>query len=137
MTTYIDANVFIYAAIGDEADPKTHYAKEILKKIVAGKEIAYTSILTVDEIVWVFLKRTKDRNFAITQGIRLHQLPITLLPMSISVSLSSLQFMKKYAHLGPRDALHLATSVEQGIHHFVSDDSDFDNITEIKKIKLE
>ena len=49
--------------------------------------------------------------------------------------LTALEFMEKYK-LKPRDAFHVAIMENFGIKEIVSDDSDFDKVREIKRIKL-
>lgn len=136
MSTYIDANVFVFAALNTLDDPRTIKAKEILQNIADGKETGYTSLLTIDEVIWAIMKSRKDRKLAIEQGARLHQLPIKFIPLITSISLRALKLMQKY-NINPRDALHAASCIEVKADKIISDDADFDAIKEVKRAKLE
>jgi predicted nucleic acid-binding protein len=45
--------------------------------------------------------------------------------------------MERYKQLKLRDAIHLAVCTTAGIFGFITDDSDFDNISEINSIPLD
>lgn len=135
MSVYLDANVFVFACLGSEDDPRTVKAKSILLNIIDGKETGFTSLLTIDEVVWVILKQKKDRKLAIEQGLRILQLPIRFVPLITAISLKSLHLMQKYP-ISPRDALHAASCIEVKAESLVSDDSDFDSILEVEAVKL-
>ncbi len=46
------------------------------------------------------------------------------------------ELMDSYSKLKPRDAIHLAVALNSGAETIISDDSDFDEIKEIKKEKI-
>jgi len=50
---------------------------------------------------------------------------------------ASLNFMKMYKFLKPRNAIHIVAAISAGASVIVSDDSDFDNIKEIKRRSLD
>lgn len=135
MSTYVDTNVFFLAAFGDESNPKTQKAKEIILRMSEGKEIFYTSLITVDELIWAAMKQKIDRTTAIEQGMLLHQLPIKFVPLITSISLKSLNLMRAYK-IRPRDALHAASCMEVKANSLVTDDADFDEIKEVRRISL-
>jgi predicted nucleic acid-binding protein len=137
MSIYLDANVFIFASLGDESDVRTIKARKVLLSISEGKKIGYTSLLTVDEVIWAVLRQKKDRKLAIELGSRIFQMPIRFIPLLTAISLKSIQLMQKYSHLSPRDALHASSCIEVNAASLVSDDSDFDNMTEIEREKLD
>lgn len=137
MTLYIDANVFIFASLFDESDSRTKKAQEILLSSLSGTQ-CFTSALTIDEVVWIWMKQKKNRDEAIKQGLRIHALRnIRILNITPEISLRSLQLMQKYPQLKPRDALHAATCMSIGISAIASDDSDFDAIKELERIQLQ
>jgi len=135
MSVYLDTNVFFFAGFGDEKDPRTQKAKELLIRIGEGKETAYTSLITIDELIWAIIRQRKDRKTAIEQGFRMHALPIHFIPLITSISLRALHLMQRY-HLNPRDALHAASCLEVKANGLVTDDADFDAVKDIKRIKL-
>ena len=50
---------------------------------------------------------------------------------------SALELMKLCVTPKPRDAIHLATALDEGISTIVSDDVDFDHINGIKRTALD
>ena len=46
------------------------------------------------------------------------------------------RFVEKYK-LKPRDAIHAATAISHGISQIISDDPDFDKVSELERIGLE
>jgi len=136
MSAYLDTNVFFFAGFGEETDPRTQKAREILLRMAEGKETFYTSLITIDELIWAAMKQKKDRKTAIQQGFRLHQLSIKFVPLISSISLKALHLMQRY-QINPRDALHTASCLEVKADRIITDDADFDEIKEVKRVKLE
>jgi len=135
MSIYLDTNVFFFAGFGDEKDPRTQKAKELLMRIGEGKEMAYTSLITIDELIWAIIRQKKDRKTAIEQGLRMHALPIHFIPLITSISLRALHLMQRH-HINPRDALHAASCIEVKATNLVTEDDDFDTVKDIKRIRL-
>ena len=54
-TAYVDSNVFILPVLGEKSD-RARGARKVLERIEAQELVAYTSILTWDEVVWVVSK---------------------------------------------------------------------------------
>lgn len=136
MIVYLDSNVFILAVISN--DKKAIKAIELIKKGIMGELNIVTSSLTVDEVVWKIWKETKDRSLAIEEGLRLMQFDnLKLIEIDRGIIKTSLNFMKHYKALKPRDAIHLSAALAAGAYIIVSDDSDFDNIKEIKRKSLD
>lgn len=131
---YLDANIFICAAL--DQGKRGEISRRILAKLIKG-DPAVTSSLTIDEVVWVMLKETKDRERAIRQGLRILEFPnLKIVSVNSADVYSALKFMKKYPTLKPRDAIHLSVSLNAGIFRIVSDDSDFDDVKEIERERL-
>ena len=131
---YLDSNVFLYAYLGSAE--KGECSRKILKEISEGTA-AVTSTLTINEIVWVLLKNTGDRENAIKQALQTLELPnLTVLEVNATDMYSALGYMKKYPKLKPRDAIHIAVSLRAGVFRIVSNDSDFDGISEIEREDL-
>lgn len=129
---YLDANFFIFANFA--ADKKGQKARTIVKSIVNGKA-AITSSLALDEVMWVLIKnKQEDELRAIIEEIyTIKNLKVTEVPALIP--LRALGFMERYK-LKPRDAFHVAIMEHFGVEHIVSDDTDFDRVKEIKRIKI-
>ena len=136
MAVYLDSNVFILAALS--GNKKAEKAKELIKNMILGELIAVTSSLTIDEVVWKIWKETKDRELGIEEGLRILQFDnLRIIEIDGNIMKASLKFMKQYKALKPRDAIHLAAALRANASAIVSDDSDFDNIKEIKRKSLE
>ena len=130
---YIDANVFIFAVL--DISPESSSCKDIILKITEGKMPAATSVLTWDEFVWVIRKHT-NYDLALEEGNELLQTPnLKFLSADFSIVAEAQHLMKEY-NLKPRDAIHAAAAIKNGIKDFVSNDPDFDKIKEIKRIKI-
>lgn len=129
---YLDANFFVI--MNFSLDKKGEKAREILKSIKDGKK-AVTSALTLDEVMWTLIKNNKrdELNAVIEQIYRIKNLEVKeVSPLS---PLRALFFMENYG-LKPRDAFHAAVMESFGVDEIVTDDSDFDGIENIKRIKL-
>jgi uncharacterized protein len=131
---YVDSNIFLYAALySPDSEPKARKAKEILRSIELGELEAATSTLTWDEVVWVATK-TLGRADGIRQGQKLIGFPnLEFVNADESVITQAQTLMGKY-NLSPRDAIHLASALSRKAIAIVSDDEDFDQIKEIKRI---
>lgn len=132
--TYLDANFFIYALL--DQTKKGERAREIQKNIVEGKIKAYTSVLALDEIMWVLTRNQKEHlvrkvieNIYATPNLAVREVPSL-------TALRALHFMET-AKLRPRDAFHTAIMEHLQTKIIISDDSDFDRVKEIKRQKLE
>lgn len=131
---YLDSNVFIFAALDN--GNKGEAARGILHNIVKGN-LVITSTLTIDEVIWVMWKETKDRESAIEQGLRILEFPnLKVVSVDPDDVYFAINLMKKHQKLKPRDAIHLAVSIHAGVFRIVSDDSDFDDISEIEREAL-
>lgn len=136
MAFYLDSNVFIFASVSDDGRAKK--ALEILTKIVKGEAMAMTASLTLDEALWIILKQSGNREIAIQHALKILEMPnLHIISVDESTIRSSLRLMKEHKSLKPRDAIHLAAMLAKGLTEIVSDDSDFDKIQGIKRIKLE
>lgn len=123
---YADANLFIYAAVSDELGGKAEaFIGENLRDIA-------TSVLTIDEVVWV-LSKQKGYGEAISVGEKMASGNIRLLPATGETALQALKIMRENG-LKPRDAFHAATMKQYGITKIASEDRDFDKLPGIKRI---
>ena len=52
---YVDSNIFILPVLGEESE-RARGARTVLERVESGELLAYTSILTWDELVWVVSK---------------------------------------------------------------------------------
>jgi len=134
MKFYLDANVFVYAEVSSERVGKV--AGKLLEILEEGKFIGATSCLTVDEVVWSVIKDI-DRSHGIEVGKKMLELPnLEIFPVTARTVSSALEKMKSY-NLKPRDAIHVATMIENNVFSAISEDPDFDKVDEIERIDLE
>ncbi|MGO8805434.1 MAG: type II toxin-antitoxin system VapC family toxin [Candidatus Bathyarchaeia archaeon] len=133
---YLDSNVFLYSALySPTSEPKAKRAKEMLQKIENGEITAATSTLTWDEVVWVATKLL-GRADGIAQGQKLLGFPnIEFINVDEGIIAQAQALMAKYK-LSPRDSIHVASALSKKTKTIVSDDEDFDQIKEIKRIPL-
>ena len=133
---YVDSNVFIYPALYQAAsDRYAKAAKEKLTEIAAGRLNTSTCWLTWDEVVWVVRKSIgfKEAN---RQGRALLDLPnLQFLDIDQRV-LSGAQDLLDAYELKPRDAIHAASAIVNGIDEILSDDADFDVVKELRRVPL-
>ena len=132
---YLDANAFVYPALYD--GEKAQGATRLLRRVVDGEVNGATAALTVDEVVYV-LSREVDHETAIDQGRRLLALPnLGILKVDGLEILRALNAMEAVRDLAPRDAIHYGVMATNGIHTIVTDDSDFDALSDIDRRLLE
>lgn len=132
---YLDSNAFIYPALYE--GPKASGAAALLAAVVEGDESAATASLTLPEVLWI-VSQNASREEAIAQGERLLHLPnLRILDVGGREMLRVIKFMDAYEGLTPRDAIHLSTAIESGIRTIVTDDADFDVVSEVERIGLD
>jgi uncharacterized protein len=133
---YLDSNIFIYPVIYQaEVEPKAKAAKELLVKIERGRLPAYTSTLTWDEVVWV-ISKVMGRQQGHLQGQKLLGFPnLHFIAADENVLARAQRLIGKY-NLSPRDSIHAASTLEKRIRSVISDDADFDQVKEIKRIPI-
>ncbi|RLE87924.1 MAG: hypothetical protein DRJ49_05745 [Thermoprotei archaeon] len=130
---YLDANVFIYPLIYDTSLAQATAAIRVLRCVADGSLPAVTSYLTWDEVVRVVLKLLGLRD-AVSAGYKLLAFPkLKLLEVNEAVIFKAQWIIERYS-LRPRDAIHAATALVSGESLIVSDDKDFDNVREFRRV---
>jgi len=131
---YLDANVFIFAALstkeyGDKAEA-------VLNRVQLGEEAAVTSALTLDEVFWM-VKRNRGVEKAIETAEAILNLPnLEIIAADKETAMAAVALIRKY-NLAPRDALHAATAIACGIDFLVTSDAHFSRVKELKVKSLE
>ena len=134
MKRYLDSNVFLYPLLygGDKAKG----AIEILRGFLDKEFIAYTSLLTWDEFVYV-LRKEKGKDIAGEESKKFLNLPnLVFLDVKRDILFKAQELISEH-NLRPRDAIHAASAILNGINEIISDDEDFDRLKELKRVKLE
>jgi hypothetical protein len=133
---YLDSNIFIYPVLySPETQEKSRKARELLLKVEKGELKAYTSTLTWDEVVYVIAK-TLGREEGTSQGRKLLGFPNLAFIDVDKRTLSTAQTLLDKYNLRPRDSLHIASALNKNIKTIISDDEDFDKVTEITRSPL-
>jgi predicted nucleic acid-binding protein len=126
---YLDANILLYPML--QQDARASACRAVLDQVVAGAGAA-TSVLTWDEVVYV-LRKVQGAARAAQQGRLLLQFPGLCFLSTDMVALRRAQKLMDQYGLKPRDAIHAATALIAGIRDFVSEDADFDAVTELRR----
>ena len=134
MKRYIDTNIFLNSIL--YSDKKAAQCVKIISKIIEKEIIGITSVLTWDEFVYVVYKNL-GKEIAIKEGEKFLKLPnLYLVSADKNIIMKSQNLIREF-NVKPRDAIHAATAILNNIHEIISDDMDFDNIKEIKRISPE
>ena len=126
---YIDANIFVQGILrGDNA------CKEVILKIARKEFVGVTSVLSWDEVVFI-TRKFLGKNQAEIEGSKFFRLPnFVFVDAKKDIILRAQKLVEKY-DLKPRDAIHAATALQYGLDEIISEDSDFDKIVELKRVR--
>jgi len=127
--TYVDANIFVYASLYDDA--RAARCRGVLAAIAEGRLPACTSVLSWDEVSWI-VERVAGRAAAVRQGERLLRFPGLRFVDCTPRLLAEAQRVRGATGLRPRDALHAASARAAGALEFVTEDSDFDAVGDLR-----
>lgn len=131
---YIDSNIFINAILYD--DKKANKCKEIILQIAKGEIEGMTSLLTWDEIVYV-VKKLISKEIASREGEKFLNIPnLSLIKVDEEIMMTAQRLFSNY-DIDPRDSIHIATALANNVKEIISDDKDFENVKEIKRIKVD
>ena len=82
------------------------------------------------------ITKLKDKKFAlIVSKLFLNLKNLNFINADLEIINYSHSLLEKY-DLGPRDAIHLACALSKGINNIISNDKDFDKISEIKRFDI-
>ncbi len=127
---YLDSNVLIYAAL--DKQKKGKWCRSLLKKIEDGEESAGTSYLTYDEVLWK-IDKVLSREDALEAVEAILTMPnLRFFDVDVEVIWKAHELISQEG-FDPRDAIHLSTALNHGIYTIVSEDSDFDDVSEIDR----
>ena len=127
---YLDAGVFIYAALNRQSIGTR--ARSLIQRVADGREEAASCALSVDEVVWV-VGKNRSREDALAAGRAFLTVPnLKILPVNQDALLSALTLMRRY-ELDPRDAIHASTALLNRCTAIVSADAHFDVVVEIPR----
>ena len=129
---YIDANILVYALMDFASKGKA--ARELMRYIDEETVEAATCSLTMDEIMWVFIRagRKDSLKKAITG---FYESNLRILPVSKQAPLNACTIIEECG-LAPRDAIHAAVMKENHLKEMVSEDKGFDSLNRFKRYSL-
>ncbi len=128
---YIDSNLFISSVISLEKEGEK--AREVINKIKEGVYKPYTSIFTLDEVMWI-VQKFEDRDTAYETAKTILEMPNLLIIQTDQNIINKTLEIYKSLKLNSRDSIHLASMQSKNIKTIISIDSDFDRIKTIKRI---
>lgn len=130
---YLDANIFLYPHSGEGF--KSDACIEILRKLSENKIDGCTSALTWDEVHYALRKMLGKEKATEQSKLFLETPNLIFIRVDEEIINKAQKMIEKYG-LNPRDAIHAATAIMNKAEGILTDDSDFDKIKEIKRIKI-
>jgi len=127
---YLDANVFIYAALNREDIGDR--ARSLLREVQQGKLHAISSALTFDELVWAVKKHRSLEDATAAGEAFLNMSCLKLMDVNGDLLSSALELIRKY-QLDPRDSIHAASALLENAEMIVSTDEHLDKVKEIRR----
>ncbi len=136
---FLDANIFVYAfykpkgKLTEKQKFMKEKAKEIVRKLIEGKEKFITTVVHVSEVANILEKALSIEalNSILTTLYSLENLKIV--GITEEEYLIAIELMKKYK-IDPNDCLAIYIMKKEGIKEIYSFDKDFDKIEEIRKL---
>jgi predicted nucleic acid-binding protein len=111
-------------------------ARELVKLVEEGATQGFISPLVIDEVVWKLRKELKSHKASIDVSKRIVRMSnLTVLSITLDETNKAFDFMEKY-ELKPRDALHVATMLQNNVKIIVSEDPDFKKVREIEALRF-
>ena len=127
---YLDANVFIYAALNRE--DLGDRARSLLRDVQRGKLRASSSALTFDELVWAVKKNRSLEDAVVAGGAFLDMPGLKIVEVNGELLALALELIKRY-RLDPRDSIHASSTLLEDAEAIVSADEHFDKVKEIRR----
>jgi uncharacterized protein len=132
MRTFLDTNIFLYAAGGEH--PRRAACVRILQKVANGTLEATVNSEVLQEILHVLSRRGKTDEATRLVGYVAALFP-DMLPVGREDVLEACKLIRRDAKISVRDAIHAATMMRNGLKRIVSIDLDFDRIPGIRRIE--
>lgn len=131
MQIFLDTNIFLYAAGGSH--PHREACAKVLLRVAEGTLDATINSGVVQEILYVLARRGR-REDALALARYLTELFPDLLAVTREDVVGACDLLRRYPRLPIRDAVHVATMPRNGQATVVSLDSDFDQVSEIRRV---
>jgi len=128
---FIDANIPMYA-VGAE-HPLKAPCVAILEQIANGARAGVTDVEVLQEILYRYTALgQRDRSVAVAE--RFLAVVPDVLPIGKEEIIQAMKLHTQLDRLPPRDSLHLAVMMRNGIRLIISADRHFDGIPEIVRL---
>ena len=131
MQVFLDTNIFLYAA--GASHPLREACAKVLRRVADGSLDATINSEVVQEILYVLTRRGR-REDALKLADHLTSLFPDLLAVTRDDVVGACELLRQYPRLSVRDAVHVGTMLRNGIKTVVSVDSDFDQVSEIRRV---
>jgi hypothetical protein len=129
---YIDSNIFIFAAT--DKTKLGENCRKIISLISEKKLSCASSLLILDEVMWILKKKT-DRKSAIKIAKTILSLPIKWIDVDKKVIIKMVDIFED-SKLSPRDAIHLSSMKQVGLSVILSQDADFDKVEGLQRVNV-
>jgi predicted nucleic acid-binding protein len=127
---YIDSNIFIFAAV--DKGKLGQNCRKIIRLINEEKIVCTTSILLIDEVIWVLKKKAGKEN-AIKISKAMLSLPMKWSEIDKAIIIRMIDTYER-TNLDPRDAIHVSSMKDTGQSIIISEDRDFDSVEGIERL---
>jgi predicted nucleic acid-binding protein len=134
MQVFLDTNIFLYAAGGSH--PLREACAKVLRRVADGSLDATINSEVVQEALYVLTRRGR-REDALKLADHLTSLFPDLLAVTRDDVVGACELLRRYPRLSVRDAVHVGTMLRNGLETVVSVDSDFDQVSEIRRVAPE
>jgi hypothetical protein len=131
MQVFLDTNIFLYAA--GASHPLRAACAKVLRGVADGSLEATLNSEVLQEILYVLTRRGR-RDDALKLVGHLTALFPDLLAVTRDDVVGACALLRQYPRLSVRDAIHVGTMLRNGLRTVVSVDSDFDQVSEIRRV---
>jgi len=131
MQVFLDTNIFLYAA--GASHPLREACAKVLRRVADGSLDATINSEVVQEILYVLTRRGR-RDDALKLAGHMASLFPDLLAVTRDDVLEACKLLRQYPGLSVRDAIHVGTMLRNGLKTVVTVDSDFDQVSEIRRL---
>ncbi len=131
MQAFLDTNIFLYAA--GTPHPQREACARVLRRVADGSLDATINSEVVQEILYVLVRRGR-RDDALKLAGHLTSLFPDLLAVTRDDVVGACELLRRYPRLSVRDAVHVGTMLRNGLKTIISVDSDFDQVSEIRRL---
>ena len=131
MQFFLDTNIFLYAA--GASHPLREACARVLRRVADGTLDATISSEVIQEVLYVLIRRGR-RGDALKLANDLASLFPDLLAVTRDDVAGACELLRRYPQLSVRDAVHVGTMLRNGLRSLVSVDSDFDQVSEIRRV---